>query len=66
MLGRGTVEEVGLGIDGVDVLAVRRWGVLGRRLALVPVQSVESIHPWDDTIVVLARSTRKGSSRGTS
>ncbi len=55
MLGRGIVEEVGLGVDGVDVLAVRRWGVLGRRLVLVPVQSVESIHPWDDTIVVSSR-----------
>jgi len=58
MHGRGTVEEVGLGVDGVDVLAVRRRGPLGRRLVLVPVQRVESIHPWDDTIVLSSRRPR--------
>ena len=52
---RGIVEEVGLGPHGVDVLAVRRRFFLGRRVVLVPTQRVESIHPWDDTIVLASR-----------
>jgi hypothetical protein len=52
---KGTVEEVGLGPEGVAVLAVRRRRVLGRRLVLVPAQRVESIHPWEDTIVLASR-----------
>lgn len=66
MHGRGTVEEVGLGVDGVDVLAVRRWGPLGRSLVLVPVQRVESIHPWDDTIVVSSRGQHARARRAAS
>jgi hypothetical protein len=52
--GSGTVEEIGLGPDGVDVLAVRR-GVVLRRIALVPAQRVESVDPWDETIVLVSR-----------
>jgi hypothetical protein len=58
MHGPGIVEEIGLGPDGVDVLAVRRRGLAVRRIALVPAQQVESIHPWDDTIVVASRHRR--------
>ena len=58
MYGRGIVEQVGLGPDGVDVLAVRRRLALGRGLVLVPAHRVESIHPWDDTIVVASRHRR--------
>jgi hypothetical protein len=50
--GSGTVEEIGLGPDGVDMLAVRR-GVVLRRIALVPAQRVESVDPWDETIVLV-------------
>ena len=53
----GVVEEVGLGPDGVDVLAVRRRGVLGG-VVLVPVQRVAWIHPWEDTIELAADSRR--------
>jgi hypothetical protein len=63
MYGRGVVEEVGLGHDGVDVLAVRRGGALGRRLVLVPVERVESVHPWEDTLVVSSRRQRARASR---
>jgi hypothetical protein len=52
--GSGTVEEIGLGPDGVDVLAVRR-GVVLRRIALVPAQRVELVDPWDETIVLVSR-----------
>jgi hypothetical protein len=55
--GSGTVEEIGLGPDGVDVLAVRR-GIVLRRIALVPVQRVESVDPWDETIVLVSRRRR--------
>jgi len=51
----GIVEEVGLGPDGVDVLAVRRRGVLGG-VVLVPAQRVAWIHPWEDTIVLASHS----------
>ena len=51
----GIVEEVGLGPDGVDVLAVRLRGLALRRMVLVPTQRVESVHPWDDTIVLASR-----------
>ena len=50
----GIVEEIGLAPDGVDVLAVRR-GIVLRRISIVPTQRVESVHPWDDTIVLAAR-----------
>jgi hypothetical protein len=56
--GSGTVEEIGLGPDGVDVLAVRR-GIVLRRIALVPVQRVESVDPWDETIVLVSRRRRQ-------
>jgi hypothetical protein len=52
--GSGTVEEIGLGPDGVDVLAVRH-GVVLTRIALVPAQRVESVDPWDETIVLVSR-----------
>lgn len=52
--GSGTVEEIGLGPDGVDVLAVRR-GVVLRRIALVPAQRVESVDPWDERIVLVSQ-----------
>src|SRR5919198_336563 len=55
--GGGVVEEVGLGPDGVDMLAVRRRGPLGR-LIRVPVQRVEWIRPWEDTLVLRSRRTR--------
>jgi hypothetical protein len=51
--GSGTVEEIGLGPDGVDMLAVRR-GVVLRRIALVPAQRVASVDPWDETIVLVS------------
>jgi hypothetical protein len=50
----GIVDEIGLGPDGADVLAVRR-GIVLRRISIVPTQRVESVHPWDDTIVLGAR-----------
>ena len=53
----GIVEEVGLGPDGVDVLAVRRRGVLGG-VVLVPAQRVAWVHPWDDTIELAPHSRR--------
>jgi hypothetical protein len=56
--GAGVVEEIGLGPDGVDVLAVRRHNVLLRKMVLVPAQRVESVHPWEDTIVLV--SQRRG------
>jgi hypothetical protein len=58
----GIVEEVGLGPDGVDVLAVRRRGIL-RGVALVPAQRVESVHPWEDTIVLASRHRHDGDRR---
>ena len=54
----GIVEEVGLGPDGVDVLAVRRRGVLGGGVVLVPAQRVAWIHPWEDTIELASHSRR--------
>jgi hypothetical protein len=59
--GPGIVEEVGVGSDGVDVLAVRRR-VAVKSLVMVPVQRVESVHPWDDTIV-LASARRRARER---
>ncbi len=56
--GAGVVEEIGLGRDGVDVIAVRRRGVVLRRTVLVPTQRVESVYPWDDTIVLTSRRRR--------
>jgi hypothetical protein len=56
--GGGVVEEIGLGLDGVDVLAVRRRGVALKRMVLVPTQRVESVHPWEDTIVLGSRRRR--------
>jgi hypothetical protein len=54
----GIVEEVGLGPDGVDVLAVRRRGLLQWGVVLVPATRVAWIHPWDDTIVLASHSRR--------
>jgi hypothetical protein len=56
--GSGIVEEIGLGPDGVDVLAVRRRGVALKRMVLVPTQRVESVYPWEDTIVLGSRRRR--------
>jgi hypothetical protein len=53
----GIVEEVGLGPDGVDVLAVRRRGFLGS-VVLVPTHRVAWVHPWDDTIELASHSRR--------
>src|SRR5438874_11929764 len=50
--GAGVVEEVGLGPDGVDVISVRRHNVLLPGTVLVPAQCVESVRPWEDTIVL--------------
>lgn len=50
--GGGIVEEIGLGSDGVDVLAVRRHNVLLPGTVLVPTHRVESVQPWEDTIVL--------------
>lgn len=50
--GWGVVEEIGLGPAGVDVLCVRRWGVHLGRTVLIPAERVETILPWDDTIVL--------------
>jgi hypothetical protein len=58
----GIVEEIGLGPDGVDVLAVRR-GLPLAGVALVPTHRVESVHPWDDTIVLGSRRTPRPMSR---
>jgi hypothetical protein len=54
----GIVEEVGLGPDGVDVLAVRRRGALRWGVVLVPAQRVAWVHPWDDTIELASRLRR--------
>jgi hypothetical protein len=53
--GSGVVEEVGLGPDGVDVLAVRRHNVLLPGTVLVPAHRVDSVQPWEDTIVLVSR-----------
>jgi len=50
--GAGVVEEIGLGPDGVDVLAVRRHNVLLPSMVLLPIHRVETVHPWEDTIVL--------------
>jgi hypothetical protein len=54
----GIVEEVGLGPDGVDVLAVRRRGPLWWGVVLIPATRVAWVHPWDDTIVLASHSRR--------
>src|SRR5262249_47427217 len=56
----GVVEEIGLGPEGVDVLAVRRGGLLLGRTVLIPAERVEAIHPWDDTIVLASRRRPPG------
>jgi hypothetical protein len=53
--GGGVVEEIGLGPDGVAVLAVRRRAVPLGGMVLVPTHGVESVHPWEDTIVLSSR-----------
>jgi hypothetical protein len=53
--GAGVVEEIGLGPDGVNVLAVRRHNVLLPTMVLVPAHRVESVLPWDDTIVLVSQ-----------
>jgi hypothetical protein len=60
--GAGVVEEIGLGPEGVDVLAVRRHSVLLPAIVLVPIHRVETVHPWEDTIV-LASSRREARNR---
>jgi hypothetical protein len=54
----GIVEEVGLGPDGVDVLAVRRRGPLLWGVVLIPATRVAWVDPWDDTIVLASHSRR--------
>ena len=58
----GIVEQIGLGPDGVEVLAVRR-GLPLAGVVLVPAQRVEFVHPWDDTIVLASRRMRRTESR---
>jgi hypothetical protein len=57
--GPAIVEEVGLESGDVDVLAVRRRVGLGGRI-LVPVHRVESLRPWDETIVLASARRRAG------
>jgi hypothetical protein len=52
----GIVEEVGLGPDGVDALAVRRRGLLRWGVVLISATRVAWVHPWDDTIVLASHS----------
>jgi hypothetical protein len=54
----GIVEEVGLGPDGVDFLAVRRRGLLRWGVVLIPATRVAWVHPWDDTIVLASHARR--------
>jgi hypothetical protein len=58
----GIVEQIGLGPDGVDVLAVRR-GLPLAGVVLVPAQRVEFVQPWDDTIVLASQRRRRSESR---
>lgn len=60
--GSGLVEEIGLGPDGVDVLAVRR-GVVVTRVTLVSAQRVESVDPWDETIILFSQRRRQRDGR---
>jgi hypothetical protein len=55
----GIVEEVGLGPDGVDALAVRRRGLLRWGVVLIAATRVAWVHPWDDTIVLASHSRRE-------
>src|SRR4051812_24467383 len=52
--GRGVVHDVSEDSDGVALLAVHR-GVL-RGIARVSAARVESVDPWDETIVLRSRS----------
>ncbi len=61
--GSGVVEEIGLGPEGVDVLCVRRWGLHLGRTILIPAERVQTVLPWDDTIVLVTRT--RPPSRGT-
>ena len=54
LAGGGVVHEIGLGADGVAVLAVRR-AVLGVTTD-VPASRVRSVDPWDETVVLHSRS----------
>src|SRR6476659_6757942 len=54
LAGGGVVHEIGLGADGVAVLAVRR-PVLGVTTE-VPASRVRSVDPWDETVVLHSRS----------
>src|SRR4051812_2205679 len=56
----GTVEEVELAVDGrVDALAVRRRGFVRSRLILVPADSISTVDPWEE-MVVLSRGRTNG------
>jgi hypothetical protein len=52
---RGVVEEAAAGADGVDVLAVRRRRLLGRRVVVVRADRVASVDPWRGRIVLARR-----------
>jgi hypothetical protein len=54
LAGGGVVHEIGLGDDGVAVLAVRRT-VLGTT-TVVPASRVQSVDPWDETVVLHSHS----------
>lgn len=54
LAGGGVVHEIGLGADGVAVLAVRRTAL--KTTTVVPVSRVQSVDPWDETVVLHSRS----------
>lgn len=54
LAGGGVVHEIGLGADGVAVLAVRRTAL--KTTTVVPVSRVRSVDPWDETVVLHSRS----------
>jgi hypothetical protein len=57
----GWVDEVGVReSDGrVDVLAVRRRGLFGSRVTIVPAERVTIVRPWDQTIVLAPKRRRR-------
>src|SRR4051794_2627670 len=60
--GRGVVRDVSEDSNGLPVLAVHR-GVL-RGVASVSAARVESVDPWDETIVLRSRSRETRQRRG--
>ena len=58
--GGGVVHAVSTGVDGVEVLEVERRALLGMT-TVVPAARVESVDPWDETVVLRSptRETRR-------